>query len=54
MLIICLARKSIEAGFKTHYTTATNLVAKCYKVTIESSRASMMNFYATLTSISDR
>ena len=46
MLAICLARKSIEAGYKTHYTTAANLAAKCHKAAIEGRWASMMNFYA--------
>ena len=46
MLAVCLARKSIEAGFKTHYTTAANLVAKCHKAAIEGRWTSMMNFYA--------
>ena len=45
-LAVCLARKSIEAGFKTHYTTAANLVAKCHKAAIEGRWTSMMNFYA--------
>ena len=45
MLAICLARKSIEAGFNTHYTTATTLAAKCHKAAIEGRWASMMNFY---------
>jgi DNA replication protein DnaC len=42
---LSLARKSIKAGFKTHYTPAANLAAKCHKAAIEGRWASMMNFY---------
>lgn len=46
MLAIGLARASIEAGFRTYYTTAADLVARCHRAALEGRWATTMRFFA--------
>jgi len=46
MLAICLARASIEAGYRTYYTTAADLAARCHRAALEGRWATTMRFFA--------
>lgn len=46
MLAVALARASINAGYRTYYTTAADLVARCQRAAIEGRWATTMRFYA--------
>jgi DNA replication protein DnaC len=46
MLAVCLARLSIEAGYRTYYTTAADLVARCHRAALEGRWATTMRFFA--------
>jgi DNA replication protein DnaC len=46
MLAVGLARASIEAGFRTYYTTAADLAARCHRAALEGRWASVMRFFA--------
>jgi DNA replication protein DnaC len=46
MLAVILARASIEAGYRTYYTTAADLVARCHRAAIEGRWATIMRFFA--------
>lgn len=46
MLAVALARASIDAGYRTYYTTAADLVARCRRAAIEGRWATTMRFYA--------
>src|SRR5487761_543093 len=46
MLAIGLARASIEAGYRTYYTTAADLAARCHRAALEGRWASVMRFFA--------
>jgi len=46
MLAVALARASIEAGYRTYYTTAADLVARCHRAAIEGRWATTMRFFA--------
>lgn len=46
MLAVALARESIEAGYRTYYTTAADLVARCHRAALEGRWATTMRFYA--------
>jgi DNA replication protein DnaC len=46
MLAVCLARKSIEAGYRTYYTTASDLAARCHRAAIEGRWSTIMRFFA--------
>lgn len=46
MLAIGLARASIEAGYRTYYTTAADLVARCHRAALEGRWATTMRFFA--------
>ena len=46
MLAIGLARASIDAGYRTYYTTAADLVARCHRAAIEGRWATTMRFFA--------
>jgi DNA replication protein DnaC len=41
-----LARKAIEAGYRTYFTTAADLAARCHRAAIEGRWATTMRFYA--------
>jgi DNA replication protein DnaC len=46
MLAVALGRASIEAGYRTYYTTAAELVARCHRAAIEGRWATTMRFFA--------
>ena len=46
MLAVGLARASIEAGYRTYYTTAADLVARCHRAALEGRWATTMRFFA--------
>src|SRR5271170_7887219 len=46
MLAIGLARASINAGYRTYYTTAADLVARCHRAALEGRWATTMRFFA--------
>ena len=46
MLAVSLARASINAGYRTYYTTAADLVARCHRAAIEGRWATTMRFFA--------
>ncbi len=41
-----LARKAVEAGYRTYFTTAADLAARCHRAAIEGRWATTMRFYA--------
>jgi DNA replication protein DnaC len=41
-----LARKAAEAGYRTYFTTAADLAARCHRAAIEGRWATTMRFYA--------
>ncbi|MGB9111287.1 MAG: IS21-like element helper ATPase IstB, partial [Acidimicrobiales bacterium] len=46
MLAVGLARASIEAGYRTYYTTAADLAARCHRAALEGRWATTMRFFA--------
>jgi DNA replication protein DnaC len=46
MLAVALARASIQAGYRTYYTTAADLAARCHRAALEGRRATTMRFFA--------
>ena len=46
MLAGALARASIDAGYRTCYTMAADLVARCHRAALEGPRATTMWFFA--------
>jgi DNA replication protein DnaC len=46
MLAVGLARASIDAGYRTYYTTAADLAARCHRAAIEGRWATTMRFFA--------
>ena len=46
MLATGLARKAVEAGDRTYFTTAADLAARCHRAAIEGRWATTMRFYA--------
>lgn len=46
MLAVGLARKAVEAGYRTYFTTAADLAARCHRAAIEGRWATTMRFYA--------
>lgn len=45
-MAVGLARKAAEAGYRTYFTTAADLAARCHKAAIEGRWATTMRFYA--------
>ena len=45
MLAIALAWASIDAGYRTYYTTAADLVARCHRAALEGRWATTMRFF---------
>lgn len=41
-----MARAAAHAGYRTYFTTAADLAARCHRAAIEGSRATTMRFYA--------
>jgi DNA replication protein DnaC len=46
MLAVALGRAAVDAGYRTHYTTAADLAARCHRAAIEGRWAATMRFYA--------
>ena len=46
MLAVVSARASIDAGYRTYYTTAADLVARCHRAALEGRWATTMRFFA--------
>jgi len=46
MLAVGLGHAAVTAGYRTHYTTAADLAARCHRAAIEGRWASTMRFYA--------
>jgi DNA replication protein DnaC len=46
MLAVALGRASIDAGYRTYYTTAADLAARCHRAAIEGRWATTMRFFA--------
>ncbi|MPY81674.1 MAG: AAA family ATPase, partial [Actinophytocola sp.] len=46
MLAVALGRAALEAGYRTYYTTAAELVARCHRAALEGRWATTMRFYA--------
>ncbi len=46
MLAVSLARASIEAGYRTYYTSAADLAARCHRAALEGRWATVMRFFA--------
>ena len=46
MLAVALARASIDSGYRTYYTTAADLVARCHRAALEGRWATTMRFFA--------
>lgn len=46
MLAVALGRAAVEAGYRTYYTTAAELAARCHRAAIEGRWATTMRFYA--------
>ena len=46
MLTVALGRAAVEAGYRTYYTTAAALAARCHRAAIEGRWATTMRFYA--------
>jgi DNA replication protein DnaC len=45
-LAVALARRAAEAGYRTYFTTAADLAARCHKAAIEGRWAYTMRFFA--------
>ncbi len=45
-IAVGLARKAAEAGYRTYFTTAADLAARCHRAAIEGRWATTMRFYA--------
>jgi len=46
MLAVGLARAALEAGYRTYYTTAAALAARCHRAALEGRWATAMRFFA--------
>jgi DNA replication protein DnaC len=46
MLAVGLARASINAGYRTYYTTVADLAARCHRAALEGRWATTMRFFA--------
>jgi DNA replication protein DnaC len=46
MLAVGLARAAVHAGYRTYFTTAADLAARCHRAAIEGRWANIMRFYA--------
>jgi DNA replication protein DnaC len=46
MLAVGLGRAAIDAGYRTYYTTAAQLAARCHRAALEGRWATTMRFYA--------
>ena len=48
-LALALGHLSVDAGYRTYYTTAADLVARCHRAALEGRWATTMRFYAGAT-----
>ncbi len=46
MLAVALGHAAVKAGYRTYYTTAAELVARCHRAALEGRWATTMRFYA--------
>jgi DNA replication protein DnaC len=46
MLAVGLARAAVDAGYRTYFTTAADLAARCHRAAIEGRWATTMRFFA--------
>ena len=46
MLAVALGHAAVQAGYRTYYTTAAELVARCHRAALEGRWATTMRFYA--------
>ena len=46
MLAVGLARAAVEAGYRTYFTTAADLTARCHRAAIEGRWSTTMRFFA--------
>ena len=46
MLSVGLARAAVEAGYRTYFTTAADLAARCHRAAIEGRWTTTMRFFA--------
>jgi DNA replication protein DnaC len=46
MLAIALGRACVDAGYRTYYTTAVDLAARCHRAALEGRWATTMRFFA--------
>ena len=46
MLAVALGRAAVEAGYRTYYTTAADLAARCHRAALEGRWATTMRFFA--------
>jgi len=46
MLAVGLARAAVDAGYRTYYTTAADLAARCHRAALEGRWATTMRFFA--------
>jgi DNA replication protein DnaC len=46
MLAVALGHAAVDAGVRTYYTTAAELVARCHRAALEGRWATTMRFYA--------
>ena len=46
MLAVCLARLAVESGYRSFYTTAADLAARCHRAALEGNWEQVMRFYA--------
>jgi DNA replication protein DnaC len=46
MLAVALGHAAVEAGYRTYYTTAAELVTRCHRAALEGRWATTMRFYA--------
>lgn len=49
MLAVALGRAAVDAGYRTHYTTAADLAARCHRAAMEGRWTATMRFYANPT-----
>jgi hypothetical protein len=46
MLAVGLGHAAVAAGYRTYYTTAADLVARCHRAAIEGRWATTMRFFS--------
>ena len=54
MLAVGLGHAAVDAGYRTYYTTAADLAARCHRAALEGRWATTMRFYAGPRLLADR